>query len=395
MNRIRASWPICAAVLLAAMIAHAHELYGIRIGRTSDVNTKMVLRESSGIQILDSSVRRDSKCYPFDSWVSQEERRALKVLFRLVQSRASVPSFETRNDRSMAPAMKSGMKSRVEELLKRPNLPFQFVLFAFLIAIFLGAMHALQPGHGKTIVAAYLIGSRGTVWNAIFLGAIVTITHTLSIIVLGLLTLFASQYVVPQKLFPWLGFISGVFIIGVGIWLLSRYLRGAREHGHSHGPFGHTHDYGMSHSPTRDGEHDCPYEYEHADDSSHEHPHEDEHQHEHETQQPVSWGSLLSLGISGGLVPCPAALVILLTAVALNRILFGLALIVSFSLGLAAVLITIGILVVVARSVINRFTGAGRIVRTLPLVSAVLIIVLGFGIAIKALIDGGILVVNL
>jgi len=389
------------------MIAHADELYGIRIGRASDVNTKMVVVARSGIQILDSSVRRDSERYPFDPWVSQEERHALKALFRLGQSRASVPSFETRNDRNMAPPMKSGMKGRVEEILKRPNLPFQFVLFAFLIAIFLGAMHALQPGHGKTIVAAYLIGSRGTVWNAIFLGAIVTITHTLSIIVLGLLTLFASQYVVPQKLFPWLGFISGVFIIGVGIWLLSRYLRGAREHGHSHGPFGHTHDYEMSHSPTRDEEHDCPYEYEPSDDSSHahpreheysqdhEHPHEDEHPHAHETQRPVSWGSLLSLGISGGLVPCPAALVILLTAVALNRILFGLALIVSFSLGLAAVLITIGILVVVARSVINRFTGAGRIVQTLPLVSAVLIIVLGLGIAIKALIDGGILVVNL
>ena len=498
MNRVRALWPICVAVLLMAIGAHAHQLYGIRVGRTSavkiersrvevvykihvgdilafserramdengdgeisgmekrayldrmedelrrgfvlrmdgdrldlaptarsdslgearigpmsfemqfefrteertpdggehelaftdrnysddPVDPEMVLRINSGVKILDSSDRWDSERYPFDPWASLEERRTLKVLFRAGSGGASASSFETRSVLTERPVMKPGMKDRLKEILERPNLPPHFIFFAFLISILLGAMHAVEPGHGKTIVAAYLIGSRGTVWNAIFLGAIVTITHTFSIIVLGLLTLFASKYVVPQKLFPWLGFISGVFIIGVGIWLLFRYLRGAHGHGHSHGTFGHAHDHETSHSHTHD---ETP-----------------EHTHDHgdsqtpEIERSASWVSLLSLGISGGLVPCPAALVILLTAVALNRILFGLALIVSFSLGLAVVLITIGILMVVARSAINRFTGEGRIIQMLPLVSAVFIIVLGFGIAIKALIDGGMLVINL
>jgi len=359
------------------------------------VDPEMVLRGGPGVQVLDASVLWDSERYPFDPWAAQEERRTLKVLFR-PGSGTAISSFAAQSDGAPDSAAKSGVKGRLEEILQQPDLPIHFVLLAFLISVILGAMHAVEPGHGKTIVAAYLIGSRGTVWNAVFLGGIVTITHTFSIIVLGLLTLFASQYVVPQKLFPWLGFISGLFIIGVGIWLLSRYLRGARGHGHSHGSFGHTHDHGVpqsqDHDEGRDHDHDYVHEGDH-DQDAHDHDHEDEH--EEEPQRSVSWVSLLSLGISGGLVPCPAALVILLTAVALNRILFGLALIVSFSLGLALVLITIGILMVVAGSVINRFPGGGKLVQTLPLVSALLIIVLGFGIAIKALIDGGILVFNL
>jgi len=348
-----------------------------------------VLRSGPGVQILDASVLWNSERYPFDPWAAQEERRTLKVLFRSGSGGTTTPSFVAQTEPTSGAETGAGMKDRLKDILQRPDLPIHFVLFAFLIAILLGAMHAVEPGHGKTIVAAYLIGSRGTIWNAVFLGGIVTITHTSSIIVLGLLTLFASQYVVPQKLFPWLGFISGVFIIVVGIWLLSRHLRGLQGHGHSHGPFGRTHDHGV------------PQPHDHDEGRDHNHDHEDEDGHDHgdehqeESERPVSWGSLLSLGISGGIVPCPAALVILLTAVALNRILFGLALIISFSFGLAVVLITVGVMMVVARSAITRVTGEGRIIRVLPLVSAAVIIVLGFGIAVKSLIDGGILVFNL
>lgn len=380
---------------------HDHELSFVDRNYADDpVDPEMALRSGPGVQILDASVLWDSERYPFDPWAGQQERRTLKALFR---SGSGGVAFAAQTEPTSDVETGTGIKDRLKDILQRPDLPIHFVLFAFLIAIFLGAMHAVEPGHGKTIVAAYLIGSRGTVWNAVFLGGIVTITHTFSIIVLGLLTLFASQYVVPQKLFPWLGFISGVFIIVVGIWLLSRHLRGLRGHGHSHGPFGHTHDHGVPQPQDHDhghddhdhgDEHDHGHEHDGHDDDAHDHhDHEDEPQ--EESERSVSWGSLLWLGISGGIVPCPAALVILLTAVALNRILFGLALIISFSFGLAVVLITIGVMMVVARSAITRVTGEGRIVRVLPLISAAVIIVLGFGIAVKSLIDGGILVFNL
>ncbi len=122
------------------------------------------------------------------------------------------------------------------------------------------------------------------------------------------------------------------------------------------------------------------------------------HGHSHVPSPPsgVTLGSLLGLGITGGIVPCPGALVILLAAIALNRIVFGLSLIVAFSVGLAAVLITIGILMVTARSFMDRFTSrTGRLTQVLPMVSAVVICVLGVVIAMQALIFGGIITVNL
>ncbi|MBM3235894.1 hypothetical protein FJZ31_06300 [Candidatus Poribacteria bacterium] len=266
---------------------------------------------------------------------------------------------------------------RLEGFISAPKLSLKLVFIGLIVSAFLGGLHALTPGHGKAVVAAYLVGSKGRIRDAVFLGIIVTITHTASVIILGVITLYASQYILPQDIFPLLGFISGLLIVVIGVWLLIRRLQAyyglAVEHSHSHGGEVHIHS------------------------GSDEHHHHDElnHNHEIEPKSDVTLWSLLTLGISGGIVPCPDALIVLLLAIAINRIAFGLVVIGAFSAGLAAVLVTVGILLVVARPIIERFTGTGRWMRRLPVISSIVIILLGLGIAIKALIDSGIITINI
>src|ERR1700734_2232724 len=163
------------------------------------------------------------------------------------------------------------------------------------IAFVLGAAHALTPGHGKTIVAAYLVGSRGTLKHAAFLGGMVTFTHTVSVFLLGLATLFLFQYVVRQKVTQVLGAISGLSIVAIGGWMLYKRLHGA---GHTH-----SHDHGHSHDHT-DEHHHHDHEHSHGHSHSHEHSHgPGGHSHTHVPDE-MSWSGLTALGVSGGLVPC-------------------------------------------------------------------------------------------
>ena len=270
--------------------------------------------------------------------------------------------------------MEEGLLGRI---LTAQKLELRFVLAALGVAIFLGASHALSPGHGKTIVAAYLIGSSGRVRDAVLLGLTVTATHVASVMALGAAALAASQYFVPEQIYPYLGCFSGLLILAIGSGMLVVRLGGAKGHthpahgGHSHHTQGHdhTHDHGEH------GEIDRPPS---KDDSG-----------------SRSLRGLISLGISGGIVPCPSAMVILLTAVAFRRILFGMALVVSFSMGLAVVLIAIGIAMVKVRALASRADRSGRFISRLPIVSACVIMILGFGIAVKSLLDAGIVAVNL
>jgi len=268
-------------------------------------------------------------------------------------------------------------ESLLGRILTAQRLEVRIVLAALAVAIFLGASHALSPGHGKTIVAAYLVGSNGRVRDAVLLGLTVTITHVASVMALGAAALAASQYFVPEQIYPYLGCFSGLLILAIGAGMLIVRLGG--EKGHSH--------------PDKGG-------------SSH-HTHRHDHAHDHgghgEFDRPLSRGGsgrrslrgLISLGISGGIVPCPSALVILLTAVAFRRILFGMALVVSFSMGLAVVLIVIGIAMVKVSGLASRADRSGRFTSRLPVISACVIMILGFSIAVKSLLDAGIVVVNL
>ncbi len=229
------------------------------------------------------------------------------------------------------------------------------------IAFVLGAAHALTPGHGKTIVAAYLVGSRGTLKHAAFLGGMVTFTHTITVFLLGLATLFLFQYVVPAKVTQVLGAISGLSIVAIGAWMLWKRARGTA----------HTHQHHHSHQHPHDHDHDA-----------HEHHHDHEHNahgHSHLPDQ-VSWSSLVALGASGGLVPCESALVLLLSAIALRRVGLGLLLLVAFSLGLAIVLMAIGMLVIYAKHLLPESSkpGGNPFFRWLPVASAAIVMMLGF-----------------
>ena len=265
------------------------------------------------------------------------------------------------------------------ELMTRKEISFGFALIAAFVAAGLGALHAMEPGHGKTIVAAYLVGSKGTARHALLLGIIVTVSHTAGVYLLGAVTLYAQKYIMPDRLYPFLSVISGVLIAGMGIYILLKRLMGDDfSHSHVHGPGGHSHGlFWHSHSP----------EVEHG---------------EGEVTPPVADGAKLSkrqllvLGITGGMVPCPAALVVLLSAVALHRVGFGLFLIVAFSLGLAAVLIGMGLVAVYAGRLLSRVPVEGKVIRMwIPAASAAMITILGFVIAVRGLMAAGILEIRI
>jgi len=237
------------------------------------------------------------------------------------------------------------------------------LLLGLVVAFCLGAIHALSPGHGKTIVAAYLVGARGTMKHAIFLGGMVTFTHTVSVFFLGLTTLFLSQYVLPEKIYPVLGAISGVSIVGIGGMLLYKRAMRLRGHTHSHG---HNHDQGSDHA------HDHQHHHVHGHDHGH-------RAHSHVLEGEITMGSLIALGASGGLVPCPSALVLLLSSIALGRIAVGLLLLVSFSAGLAVVLMAIGVIVLYAKHLLpdSMKTARHPAFRLIPVFSAAIIVCIG------------------
>lgn len=281
------------------------------------------------------------------------------------------------------------------ELISTATVTPAVVVIALLTAILLGGMHALSPGHGKTIVGAYLVGSRGTPKHALFLGLTVTMVHTAGVFALLGATLFASQYVVPERIFPWMSFVSGALVLWIGLSLVrSRWqnarstglgLAGPAAHGHEHGDVGeHVHE------PAGVGAMEGPHSHGFG---SHTHavPGAD--------GRPVTWSSLLALGISGGLLPCPSALVLGLGAIALNRVAYGLVLILFFSAGLAATLMAIGLAMVYSGRAAGRLrlverltervgvANAGRVLtgaRVLPVASAGVVALAGLALTVDA-----------
>ncbi|RKU34752.1 high frequency lysogenization protein HflD [Candidatus Poribacteria bacterium] len=281
---------------------------------------------------------------------------------------------------------------KIKELINRP-LTLQLAIAALVISFVLGGLHALTPGHGKAIVAAYLVGSKGRVIDAVFLGLVVTFTHTFSVIALGVVMLVAQEFA-PEDIVPWLSLFSGILIVGIGAWLLAKnmkqyYSGGAHNHGHGHH---HGHDHGHSHDHSHSHDHDHDHDHGHDDGHSHDHDHDHGHSHSHggrtHTHVPPErtgfWG-LLSLGISGGIVPCVDALIGLLFAISLGKLVWGLIILSAFSLGLAAVLVAIGILMVMAKPLIERFTGEGVWLQRLPIFSAAIVILLGAVLVFKAI----------
>jgi nickel/cobalt exporter len=248
------------------------------------------------------------------------------------------------------------------------------VLILLLFAAFgWGALHALSPGHGKAMVAAYLVGTRGTARHAVALGATVTFTHTIGVFLLGLVTLLLSQYILPEDLYPWLNFASGLLVLTVGLGVLRARLRRARR--------GHRHATGREHHQ------------EHQEHQGHGHRHVHQHEegeghaqsHHHHMPDRVTWRGLVGMGVAAGLIPCPSALVVLLGAIAQHQIALGLLLIVAFSAGLAATLTALGLAVVYARRLTARIPVSGRLTTVLPAASAALIVGIGLVLTAQAI----------
>jgi ABC-type nickel/cobalt efflux system permease component RcnA len=308
---------------------------------------------------------------------------------------ANAAALRARDGRPLAQA-----RDRFAELISVQELTPSIALFGLLVAAVLGALHAFSPGHGKTVVGAYLVGSRGTAKHAAFLGLTVTITHTAGVFALGIVTLFASQYIVPERLFPILGVISGGIVLVMGLSLFASRLLAAlglrsHDHGHAHGDehaHGHTHD-GHTHDHTHDGH---MHDHAHEGDPALPHSHGGGRVHSHlppgTDGSRVTWRSLLALGISGGLLPCPSALVVLLSAISLHRVGYGMLLVVAFSIGLAGTLTAIGLAFVYAgRFILNRAgAGVNRLARVLPVVSALVVACLGAALCYEALGQAGI-----
>ena len=390
----------------------------------------------------------------------------------VTQPRAVAASFAQSQPTAPGTVIRGDFLSR---MMREKRFGWGAMLIGFFVAFGLGALHALSPGHGKTIVAAYLVGSRGTLRHALFLGSMVTFTHTISVFLLGVGVLFFQRYVVPDKIIPVLGSVSGLSIVCIGLWLLYQRsmalmaaapgrtrepgparqaaaepesaaepepveafaLAGAAAHTHGvpHDHHHHDHD-GHHHAHAHQhGHHDHAHDghhhhdsHDHHDGHDHDdghhhhdgHDHHDSHHHQHDHPHPahshagdhhnhggafvhththdglthshampasrITLASLIALGVSGGLVPCPSALILLLSAIALGHTALGLFLLVGFSAGLALVLMAIGALVLYARHLLPKSESANQhpAFRLVPVFSAVVVVVLGLLMTLTA-----------
>lgn len=239
-----------------------------------------------------------------------------------------------------------GHGSFLTQNLAQMSLSPTLMLSGMGIALVAGAGHALSPGHGKTMVAAYLVGSRGAPQHAVLLGLMTTLTHTMSVFALGILALLLSRYVLPEQLYPFLSLGSGLMVCGVGFWLLDRFLHPSPIHNHVHSA---------------------------------------DHTHQHLLPE-ISLRTLVSLGIAGGLIPCPSALVLLLSAIALHQTAYGLLLVCAFSFGLAIVLISIGLVTLYAHHWLKQISWVQPLQPYIPIISAIGVISVGTSLIVCAVI---------
>jgi nickel/cobalt transporter (NicO) family protein len=318
------------------------------------------LRRSSAPE---TSASDELRAYPKDLLSDPLDVRTATLSVDPGTSSGSPPALSTGAVDSAAHVAGAG-ETGFASLISQRDLGAGVIALSLLIALFWGAAHALTPGHGKTIVAAYMVGSRGTARHALLLGLTVTVTHTAGVFALGLVTLGLSEFIVPEDLYPWLNLVSALLVVGVGFTVLrSRVWSARRRKTHHHHPQ-HSHD----------------HEHEHHHDQTHDH----HHGHEHVPPPGSGLRGLIAVGISGGLLPCPTALVVLLAAISLHRVGFGLALIVAFSIGLAAVVSGIALLAITAKQAFGRMSFEGTVVRALPAVSAAVILVAGLAMTLRA-----------
>ena len=361
----------CALLVETGTLRSEREIALTSTAFTDRVGWREITAVGDRTTLVTSNVERVSgssrlTAYPEDLLSSPPDQRQATVRARpggpaAPQVAGAVPGAPVAQPRGLDGATRS-----FTDLVARQELTLGFGIFALALAVGLGAIHAFAPGHGKTVMAAYLVGQRGSVRQAAVIGTTVTATHTAGVLILGL-ALSVSTSLAPESLYPWLGVASGLLLAGVGAGMLLR-ATGRRPqlvpagHGHSHD--GHSHD-GHSHH-------------------GHSHSHAPAHDH-----GPVEWRSLVPLGLAGGLVPSPSAVVVLLGAIALGRAWFGVGLVIAYGLGMAVTLTAAGIALVRARGAIERrltSPGAGRlssVVGALPKLTATCIVAGGLLLTVR------------
>ena len=271
-------------------------------------------------------------------------------------------------------------------IFRQTDLTPIVILLSLLTAVGLGAGHALTPGHGKTLMAAYLVGTRGTALHALGLGLSVSISHTAGILVLAGVVVGFSGVVAPDVVVRWAPIVAAISIVLIGGWMLFaevRRRRAAHASGHAHAPehghgSAHGHDHRHAHTPAHSHE---PASHSHGGIT---------HSHAPSPGSSITWRSLFLLGLAGGLIPSTSALLILLGSIAAGRPAFGFILVVAFGLGMAAVMGGIGFALVAARDRVDHVelgAGLARLRETVPLVASV--VVLSFGLVLTAQALGG------
>jgi nickel/cobalt exporter len=292
----------------------------------------------------------------------------------------------------VAPRGVDRLTSTFTDFLGRPDLTAAFALVSLGAAVLFGVLHAMAPGHGKTVMAAYLVGQRGTRRQALQLGAVVTFTHTASVLLLGLV-LSLGALAAPELVVPFAEVLSGVLLVAVGGYLAVLAVRRLRSAGHHH-----------DHDHPHDHDHDHPHAHDHAGSPqptgtlalatrpvAHSHGGRT-HTHAPLPEGPLSWKALAGMGVAGGLVPSPSALLVLLGATALGRAWFGVLLVVAYGIGMAVTLTVAGLLLLRARAVLDRrgwSLGRGRrLVALLPLGTAGVVVLVGLGLVLRGALTG-------
>ncbi len=322
---------------------------------------EIVTKSGSGASVLEASapstsVSHELLSYPKDLLSSPLDVTDTTATIRPGSGPGSPPTLIPRTVFEQRVGVRAVSDGGFAALISQGHLSFLVIFTSLGVAFFWGLVHALSPGHGKTIITAYLVGQRGAPRHAFYLGLITTVTHTIGVFTLGAVTLLLSSFIVPDQLYPWLNLVSGVLVVLIGASALTLRFRNRNSilgHGHSH-----DHDHLHSHGGKA---------------------------HSHAPPAEMSWRSLVAVGVSGGLIPCPSALVVLLAAISLHRVGFGLLLILAFSVGLALTITGIGLVAVLAKQLFNRVSFEGRVVRLLPAASALVIVVAGVLMTAKAL----------
>jgi nickel/cobalt exporter len=346
----RVELPLSAPLKNAHAVVLRDRTFGDRVGWKA-----IIAKPGDGTAVRSNvpadDVTRGLRRYPTQTLQSPLDQRSAKLTVKPGRGTLEAPKspysgLETTTDRSG-----DGFAGVFDDAASGKGV----LLLLLLVAFGWGALHALSPGHGKAMVAAYLVGTKGSARHAAALGGIVTFTHTIGVFALGFVTLLLSQFIVPEQLYPWLNLAAGLLVVTVGLGVLRSRVRSARRrasasHGHDH---------------------------------QHDHGHDDHHH--HDLPDRVTWKGLVGMGAAAGLIPCPSALVVLLGAIAQHQVALGLLLILAFSAGLAATLTGLGLAVVYAKQLTARVSFPSRLTAALPALSALLIVGVGFVLTAQAL----------